>query len=220
MADDFLTQQFSPTISPVQPQGVVDPTVIPSTQVVTNGDIAAVPAEPPNGVPTVLPPIEPNPIPTPQPEPPAPAVSPIQVPSELVSESPVSSDDASSSTDEEKTEEATTESGEGEDGEKSPLEILEDILANASAEKELKDKEEAEAQAKEAQEKAEMAAKEAQFQEEAKQKIGEAQVAVAEAKQFREDVDAKMVDTTKVSNALADDLVIKQLKHDTIQQPI
>lgn len=98
------------------------------------------------------------------------------------------------------------------EGEKSPLEILEEILASAGAEKELKDKEEAQKQAATAKEKAEMAAKEAQYREEAQQKIAVAQQGLVTAQQEQQQVD---IDHPAVPAAVVpDQYAIRQLGHE------
>jgi hypothetical protein len=100
------------------------------------------------------------------------------------------------------------------EGEKTPLEILEEILASAGAEKELKDKEAAEKQAAAEKEKAEAAAKEAQYRQEAEQKIVAVEQDLVTAQQEQAQVDA---DHPAVPDAVVpDQFAIHQLDH---QQP-
>lgn len=105
---------------------------------------------------------------------------------------------------------------EGGDDKKTPLEILEEILAGANAEKDLKEKEEAELKAKAEQEAAEFAAKEAAFEEEAKVKLAETSTAIAEAVQHREKVEAELAEKAPKTD-IPESLEIHQLDHDTIQ---
>lgn len=99
---------------------------------------------------------------------------------------------------------------------KSPLEILEEILAGADAEKNLKDQKEAEEKAQKEQEAAEFAAKEAAFAAEAKVKLEANAQALEEAKMQREKVEAELAQNAPVDTAVVN--TIGQLTHDTITE--
>lgn len=106
---------------------------------------------------------------------------------------------------------------EGEE-EKSPLEILEEILAGANAEQDTKDKEAAEKEKKEAEEKAAFAAKEAAFAQQTQTKLAETKVKLEEAKVQREKVEQEiLVKDGPATQAMGDQFAIHQLTHDTIQ---
>lgn len=166
----------------------------PST-VKTDGDIAGVPAETPqvSGTPPVTTAVFGGSQPAaaaPPAEPAAPPAAPVQ---------PLP--------DEEKkpTEEKPAE------GEKSPLEILEEILASAGAEKELKEKEAANKKAIEDKEKAEMAAKEAEYRQQAQQKIVGVKEDIAAAQQEQAQVDIEHPAVTEEQTP--DQFQIRQLHH-------
>ncbi len=98
------------------------------------------------------------------------------------------------------------------DEEKSPLEILEEILASAGAEKDEKEKEETEKKAAEEQAKAEAAAKEAEYRQEADQKIAVAEQQLVTAKQEQAQVDADH--PAAPSAVLPDEMAIHQMHHE------
>lgn len=164
-----------------------------------------------------VPPPPPSPSPTPIPEP----TIPVQMPeAPEIPETPTAqtvATDSSAQADASAQTPAEPLTGDAPAGgaEKSPLEILEEILASASEEKAAKDKEEAEKKAQEEKEKAEMVAKEEQFRQEAEQKIAATAPALAQAKQQRADVDAQF--GTATNDGLPEELQIQQLKHDKTQ---
>ncbi len=107
------------------------------------------------------------------------------------------------------------------DSEKSPLEILEEILAEANTEK---SKEEDAKQKKEREDKEfaeQMAAKEAAFQQQAALEIDQKRQEVEEAKTRRDDVEADLQAQGKgndqAPDVTDDALVIHQLEHDKVQ---
>lgn len=105
---------------------------------------------------------------------------------------------------------------------KSPLEILEEILAEANSEK----SKAAEAEkAKEEEEKkfeAEMAAKEAAFRQEAEVQLTQTKLELEEAKTHRQEVEQELTAQGKGNDQAPtptdDALVIRQLEHDKVQQ--
>lgn len=145
----------------------------------------------------------------------------VSTPAAPVETPPVPGEDQSSITQMDNTEEtavpaspATPPTGE----EKSPLDILEEILAGAEAEKKKKEDLEAEKKAQEEQEVAEREAKETAFRAEAEQRLQVEAGKIEEAKQQRQQVEQDLIDQGKVdpNEALSNDaLAIRQLQHET-----
>lgn len=118
----------------------------------------------------------------------------------------------------EETQEDESDDGEEKTGEseKSPLEILEEILAGAEAEKSAKDEEENKKKAEEEAYQAEKAAKEAAYQVEATQRIEETTVLLEEAKQQRSATEQDLIQQGKIlptESTEADKFTIHQLEH-------
>lgn len=111
---------------------------------------------------------------------------------------------------------STETPAEGGDGEKSPLDILEEILAGAEAEKKQVDEEKQKKEAEEAEFQAQLQAKQAEYQVQAEQRLQESQSVVEEAKQQREDVDKQLLEQGKIdqqSTSQGDEFAIHQLEH-------
>lgn len=111
------------------------------------------------------------------------------------------------------------------DGEKSPLEILEEILAEANSEKTKQTEEEQQKLQKEQEEakfKAELAAKEAAYRQEASVQMEKTKLDLESAKQQRDQVQEDLTAQGKVSEQTPDvrdeALAIHQLEHDKVQQ--
>lgn len=115
--------------------------------------------------------------------------------------------------------------GANKDGEKSPLEILEEILAEANSEKTKQTEEEQQKLQKEQEEakfKAELAAKEAAYRQEASVQMEKTKLDLESAKQQRDQVQEDLTAQGKVSEQTPDvrdeTLAIHQLEHDKVQQ--
>ncbi len=189
-----------------QPQDVhanVNVSVVPRE----NGWVQTAPVDPATlGSTDVVPPVV---MPAPQPTAPLPIEPVVQPPSVPQPESPAvpppQAEEKPSAADEGKPAKG--------DEDKSPLEILEEILANAGEEKAEQEKEAAAKKAAADQEKAAMAAKEAQFKEEAAQKIAAIAPELQAAQQQRDNIDAQHPEAK--SDQLTPDLTINQLRHET-----
>ncbi len=223
-------QVVPPVLAPI----LVDPAnVVHAHEVQVDGDVLAVPQEtvglgdlsasvavnpPAVSEPVAMPSIEPVPVVEPIPpvsvaEPSLPVVdedlSPDAKPADSVpADSVVTDTDASPSAD--------TDTESAPDGEKSPLDILEEILAGAEAEKKQVDEE---AQKKEQEElafQAQMDAKTAEFKIEADERLKQSHIAVEQAKQQRTDIDQQLIDQGKLEPQVAiekDEFSIRQLEH-------
>lgn len=101
--------------------------------------------------------------------------------------------------------------------EKSPLEVLEEILAGAEAEKSAKDQEAEMKKQEEAEFQAQLAAKQEAFKQEAMVRLQEQHVAVEAAEQHRDEVEKQLQKQGKldpVKTTTDDPFIIRQLEHD------
>lgn len=115
-----------------------------------------------------------------------------------------------------------TDDDEDLDGQESPLDALERILAEANEEK-AKEKEEEDKKKKEEEEfKAQMAAKQAAYQQEAQQRIKEQEAALQAATAERQQVEQQLAAQGKAdahtANYVDEQFQINQLKHDKVDQ--
>lgn len=104
----------------------------------------------------------------------------------------------------------------GKDGEKSPLDILEEILAGAEAEKNQADEEKKKKEQEEAAFQAQLDAKKAEYKSQVDVRLMESKQAVQEAKQYREDVDKQLIEQGKLdpkATDQSDEFEIRQLEH-------
>lgn len=102
--------------------------------------------------------------------------------------------------------------------EKSPLEVLEEILAGAEAEKNVQEQEIAKKEQEDAEFAAQLLAKQEAFAQEAEVRMQEQRVAVAQAEEHRDQVEEQLQQQGKldpVKSTENDPFVIHQLQHET-----
>ncbi len=228
MADVQDSQQSIPQVPPVGADPVSPPSVAPLADPLST--TVSVPQETPSVVVAELPliSVQGNPEPEPSQDALPEATDPIEpVPApEMpvdIQDVPVAppTDPLAVQTDPTESEETPSAAGgdaPASDSERSPLDILEEILAGANAEQDLKNKEEEEKARKEAEEKAVFEAKKAQFAQETESKMAGVHTALQEAATLRENVDAQLGEPdSKNAGKLDDEFAINQLTHDTIQ---